>query len=49
MKLILPAILLTAAMTSLFTGCEKEKTATVDDEKNNLFLLVKCKAQPGKV
>ena len=48
MKLILPLILFTAAITFLFTGCEKEKTATVDDGKNNLFVLVKYKAQPGK-
>jgi quinol monooxygenase YgiN len=48
MKLILPAILLTAAITFLFTGCEKEKIATVDDGKKDLFVLVKYTAQPGK-
>lgn len=48
MKLLLPAILLTAAMTFLFTGCESEKTSAVDDGKNNLFVLVKYKAQPSK-
>ena len=48
MKLNLPAILLTAAITFLFTGCEKEKTATVDDGKKDLFVLVKYTAQPGK-
>jgi quinol monooxygenase YgiN len=48
MKLTLTTILLTAAITFLFTGCEKEKTATADNGKNNLFVLVKYKTQPGK-
>jgi quinol monooxygenase YgiN len=48
MKLIFTAFLLTAAITFLFTGCEKEKITSVDDGKNNLFVLVKYKAQPGK-
>jgi quinol monooxygenase YgiN len=48
MKLILTTILLLAAITLLFTGCEKEKTAPVEDGKNNLFVLVKYKTQPGK-
>ena len=48
MKLTLTTILLAAVTAFLFTGCEKEKTAAVDDGKNNLFVLVKYKAQPGK-
>jgi quinol monooxygenase YgiN len=48
MRLTLTTILLTAAITFLFTGCEKEKTASFDDGKNDLFVLVKYKTQPGK-
>lgn len=48
MKLILTTILLAATIAFLFTGCEKEKTATADDGKSNLFVLVKYKTQPGK-
>jgi quinol monooxygenase YgiN len=48
MRLTLTTILLAATIAFLFTGCEKEKTASVDDGKNNLFVLVKYKAQPGK-
>ena len=48
MKLTLTTILLAAVTAFLFTGCEKEKTVPVDDGKNNLFVLVKYKAQPGK-
>ena len=48
MKLILTTILFAAAITFLFTGCEKEKTSSVEEGKNNLFVLVKYKTQPGK-
>jgi len=48
MKLTLTTILLAAVTAFLFTGCEKEKTVPVDDGKNNLFVLVKYKARPGK-
>lgn len=48
MKLILATILFAAAITFLFTGCEKEKTSSVEEGKNNLFVLVNYKAQPGK-
>lgn len=48
MKLILTTILLTVATTFLFTGCEKKKNTSVEDGKNDLFVLVKYKSQPGK-
>ena len=48
MKLIFTTILFAAAITFLFTGCEKEKTSSADEGKNNLFVLVKYKTLPGK-
>lgn len=48
MKLILPVILFTAAITFLFTGFEKNNAATFDDGTKDLFVLVKYKSQPGK-
>ena len=48
MKLTLTTILFTAAITFLFTGCEKERSTSGDNGKSSLFVLLKYKAQPGK-
>ena len=48
MKQTLTTTLLAAAIAFLFIGCEKEKTTSVDEGNNDLFVLVKYKAQPGK-
>lgn len=48
MKLFSTIILLAATTTILFAGCEKEKSAFINDGKNNLFVLVNYKVQPDK-
>ncbi len=48
MRLFSTTILLAAAIIILFAGCEKEKTASINDGKDNLFVLVNYKAQPDK-
>jgi quinol monooxygenase YgiN len=48
MKLFSTLILLSVALSILFAGCEKEKTASINDGKDNLFVLVNYKVQPDK-
>ena len=38
MKPTLATILLTAVIIFLFIGCEKDKTVSVDEDKNDLFV-----------
>lgn len=48
MKLFSTIILLAATTAILFAGCEKEKSASINDSKDNLFVFVNYKAQTGK-
>ena len=48
MKISLILILLAAGTIFLFISCENENTSLVENNKNNLYVLVKYKTQPGK-